>query len=278
MPLFFSLERGTDSSSITLAPGNVSVPKLDCYRRNNETDCPVRRETVPALAHAYGEAGAAANGGCRYGSDDDINNAPQSCDYFRSNSSSEFAFRYVDLAPNDFERRNFPYLGAGRILKVSVPVCNDFHPPGPGTADSVTDGKNDEWVWSFSNDTVKDAPITIPKSQAAFNATTYIWNGTQQPIDETHQKCGPRCVFVYALRNMAQSDGSTDTTIFQCQIQVSNVSNVTDPAHRLGDGLARMAAASISQTGRWRVPPESKDADWRQFNLFQYGFAAPSGL
>ena len=82
MPLFTALKSGYDSKGTTISPGDVSVPKLDCFYRSGMEECAPNQDLLdPAVAHTYGELGASSSQKCGYDSFDDIINGPQSCPY-----------------------------------------------------------------------------------------------------------------------------------------------------------------------------------------------------
>ncbi|KAL8650782.1 MAG: hypothetical protein Q9210_003627, partial [Variospora velana] len=56
-----------------------------------------------------------------------------------------------------------------------------------------------------------------------------------------------------------------------CPITVSEVINAQQPAHKVPDPTARLAAASIALSGRYTNPNESDDKHWQQYQWFPYG-------
>ena len=128
LPLFYTLDRGGDSTGVTLSAGTVDVPRINCFRRNNDTAC-ARPEVASSIASALGVGGAASNGGCPYNTDDDIGNGDQNCIYFKNTAAPEYAVRFPDLNPDDFNRTNYPFLQTGRIVKIAALQCNRFLPP-----------------------------------------------------------------------------------------------------------------------------------------------------
>ena len=270
LPLFASLESGFSSNGTTVAPGDVHIPRLDCFYKAGSNSCSTFQEEYdPAIAHTYGEAGILRGQDCGYNTTDDIISGGQECPYFYRNDRKEFAMRYAELNPLD-KTSAYPYFGAGRIVTASASNCNGYNVTGktPGTT-SDTDGTDNVFVWPFVNATAH-TKIEIPKANSAFSSTTYIWNDTALPRHAGAQACGPRCVYMYALRDLfGPNNGPHELFMFQCQITVSPVSSVTNPLHNLDDGVARTAAASIALSGRWRSPPEGRD--WRQYQLYQQG-------
>ncbi|KAI9884366.1 MAG: hypothetical protein M1823_003843 [Watsoniomyces obsoletus] len=276
LSIFSQLERGVDSNGIRIVRGDVTVPNLDCFYQAGSNHCsPHQDQYDPAIAHTYGGTGILRGEDCGYnGTLDDIGSRRQSCSYFYQNNTHEsadrkFAYRYADWNPDDGSRV-YPYLGTGRIITASASKCNMLNVTGiPLNTTSDPDGRDNVFVWPFANATV-NTTIDIPKPALARSSTTYIWNDEALPRDAVAQACGPRCVFVYAVRDMLDpSDGRHGLALFQCQITVDPVRNPTHPMHNLSDSVARTAAASIALTGRWRSGGDGRD--WRQYQLYQEG-------
>lgn len=268
LPLSASLKSGYNSSGVTVSPGYVNVAKLDCFYRSKSSECDEQSQRGPgaATAHVYGEGGTLRDQRCSYQSLDDIHKAPQTCLYLARDDHREFAVRYADSNPTDVTNA-YPYYGEQRIVTIAAEQCNgNLTALGPGTAD-YGDGPESDYVWVFQNSTGK-YPISVPRPLLAFDSTTYIWNGTDLPTNSSWLPCGPRCVVLYALRDM-QRGPDHEISIFQCHITISPVFNIKNPAHELSDGVARMAAASIALSGRIRRQPSA----WRQFQLYQTGAA-----
>ena len=265
LPLYASLRSGYNSSSTTISPGYVTVSKLDCFYRSNMEACGVDRYPLDAArAHTYGKRRTSRDQDCSYQSTDDISKGPQACIYFARKDQREFAVRYADSNPTDLTNA-YPYYGAQRIITTAATNCNgSFHVAGPSEGDSA-DGIRSEYVWQFENST-GIYPLSIPRSLLAARSTTYIWNDTNLPPRATLQACGPRCVVLYALRDMFRGSAH-EISIFQCHVTISLMSNTKDLAHELSDDMARTAGASIALSGRWR-----RDASaWRNFQLYQDG-------
>lgn len=165
----------------------------------------------------------------------------------------------------------YPYYGGQRFITAAATECNGNLTFSPHAADGH-DGPKSEFVWPFQNSTGIYS-LSIPRSILARASTTYIWNGTATPPLATQQTCGPRCIVLFALRDMDRGSNH-EITIFQCRITISLMSNVKNPAHVLSDNMARTAAASIALSGRWRLDfSGGPDLDWRQFQLYQDGAA-----
>ncbi|KAI9886825.1 MAG: hypothetical protein M1823_001398 [Watsoniomyces obsoletus] len=282
LSLSAQLESGFNSDGITVAPGIVTVPKLDCFYRSGGGSCNAEDGYQPAIVHTYGATGILRDKSCRYNTTDDILSGRQTCPYFSRNDRPEFAHRYADLNPEDTTMA-YPYFGAGRIITVSASNCVGYNMTVHGGAINTTndtDGKDNVLVWRFANATT-NMTLEVPRSSLAKTSTTYIWEDVKLPHKATAQSCGPRCVVVYALRDMVRNYFLSNGTkvqlpewfMFQCHITVSPVSNTTNPAHQVNNSVARTVAASIALTGRWRMTKThgAKDKDWRQYQLYQDG-------
>ncbi|KAL8846417.1 MAG: hypothetical protein Q9221_008499 [Calogaya cf. arnoldii] len=268
--LTYSMDNGVDSTTITTSRGNVSVPRLDCYY--NKGICTTLPDQPPEIAqneaHAYGELTEGLEG-CPYATDDDIFNSPQDCEYFYSKRDQEFAYRFAEYNPQDRGRRAYPYR-TRRLIKVSSGQCYRSSPRGNDVYFApFKDEPRSMVVLRFSNGT-DDELVSVDRSDTAFDSTTYAYLGEQAPQNATAVACGPRCIWVYAIRwNGTVTHRGTD--VFKCPITVSNVTNVDDPAHIVPDDTARMAAASIALTGRYTIPNGPMRRYWQQYQLYPYG-------
>ena len=264
--LTYSMDRGTDSSGIITHSGTSEVASLECYSNGNS--CPKEPETPQSIAHAYGEVTQSYKS-CAYGTDDDIKKANQSCTYFQRNDALEYAYRFREYNPAD-STRTYPFL-SDRIVKASPGRCYQFNID----ANSVypidgTDGIAGTFVYPFHNETYNSS-LAIPKADAAFDATSYVWNGTSPPQNDTEQSCGPRCVWLYAFQSIGVITHRPDL-VFQCPITVEDVSGVSesDTVRNISDEIARLAAASIALSGRY-TNPDGPTRVWQQYQLYPWG-------
>ena len=163
---------------------------------------------------------------------------------------------------------SFPHL-TDRIIKASTGTCYQYSVGIPTTIDS-TDGIQAEFVMPFYNATFNGS-LPIPRPDAAFDATTYIWNGTLAPQNETVQTCGPRCVYLYAFQSQGIQT-KRPNTMFQCPITIGEVtsSSPLQDAHKVPDDIARLAAASIALVGRYTNPKGSDGKVWTQYQLYPW--------
>lgn len=267
--LTYSMDGGTDSANIIRSTGVVNVPLLNCYYDNGlcATRPKAPAEIVQNVAHSYGEI-TRGQLRCPYTSDSDIRVAPQNCTYFYNTANPEFAFRYSEYNPKD-DARAYPYL-TDRIIKTSASDCyqyeminSSFH-----KIDSP-DGLQDTWVLPFHNETYNGS-IPIPRSNAAFDSTTYVYNETSVPQNLTMSSCGPRCISLYAFRSYGTAT-KRPSVMFKCSVMVGEVSNAGNDTQQLPDMNARLAAASIALTGRYTNPYKSNIRDWQQYQLYPYG-------
>lgn len=265
--LTYSMDRGTDSSGILTSSGKINASSLECYRDSIlNLNCPTAPETPQSLAHAYGEITTALVY-CSYTTDDDIKAAPQDCAYFGKDDGEEFAYRYMEYSLSD-PARAYPYL-TNRIIRASPGDCYQYSVGNYDEVDS-TDGIQGTRIYQFYNATYNGS-LPIPRPSEEFDSTTFIWNGTATPIDETVQSCGPRCVWLYAYQGLGIMS-KRPSLIFQCPITVGEVSNTNQSAHRLSDENARLAGASIALSGRYTNPDGlDKPSVWEQYQLYSWG-------
>lgn len=85
-------------------------------------------------------------------------------------------------------------------------------------------------------------------------ATTYI--------AETEEVCGPRCARVWAFQAKVK-EKNVPSTLYDCNITISNVSNPALPEHILPDMQARIAAGAIGLDG---FHHENTTKQWVRFH------------
>lgn len=255
--------RSLDSSTLTWTTASY-------YNNGNCTTDPDQPpEVAQNQAHAYGEASLRERA-CNYATDEDIFKQPQNCTYFaRTNGrefGQEFAYRYSEYNPGD-QARAYPYL-TKRLIKTSTGQCYQYK-PGRGYFELSPDGPDSVAVWPYSNGTTEGL-LRIARTNMAFDSTTYAYTGLKAPQNASAVTCGPRCIWLYAVR---QSGTVTHrgNDIFMCPITVSEVSDAQQPEHEVPDSTARLAAASIALSGRYTNPNGSDERHWQQFQWFPYG-------
>lgn len=270
LSLNYSMDSGTDSAGIYTGDGSVRAAKLDCYYEHGY--CPVAPGPQMITAHTYGEL-ILERQCCRYNGTSNIQTADQTCPYFCHDNGQEFAYRYVEYNSLDTAHA-YPYF-TNRTVRASAGQCYQYKvdwAKSP-TIDS-TDGDNDMKVFAFTNGTFT-GHLPIPRSEGGWNSTTYVYNGSALPQDDTETACGPRCLWIYVLR--LGSGNPLPANIFSCPITVSEVYNATEKWQILPDRTARLAAASIALTGRYTSPAGTPV--WQQYQLYSWGaFRETHGL
>ena len=263
LSLNYSLDSGVNSTGIYTGHGTVSVAKLDCYYVDGSCD------VVPAAhfttAHTYGELIRGWQC-CPYHDDSGIENANQTCPYFCHDNKQEFAYRYNVYNPDDTAHA-YPYL-TNRTVRASAGQCYRYDiDVAHSSLASSTDGNKDVKIFAFTNGTFT-GHLPIPRSDSASNSTTYVYNGSAIPFDETKTACGPRCIWIHAMRH--EGAYSPAAHIVSCPITVSEVYNAAQDWQILPDAPARTAAASIALTGRY-TNPAGLGTVWQQYQLYPQG-------
>lgn len=270
------MDKGQDSQSITTSTDNVMVPLLNCYYNNGT--CTTGDNEPPEIAqneaHSYGEITPGQNA-CLYTTNDDIFNTRQDCDYFINRNQHEFAYRFMEYNPDD-GGRSYPYL-THRLIKASAGKCYQYTTGTPHNIASHN-GPRSIRVWPYKNGTYNET-IAIPISDTAFDSTTYAYLGDLEPQNAPLQRCGPRCIKLYAFRSGGPVT-NRDEAVFQCPITISDVTNSTNQAHDVPNDVARMAAASIALTGRYTNLPGDAPGQkhWQQFQLYPLGYVCPFAI
>ena len=259
--LAYSMDKGSNASETTTTNGLVNASFLDY------SDMRIGPDALQGQIHALGEITPSWYQ-CPYTSDGDITRAEQSCKYFANNNGQEYAYRFLEYSPADFTFA-YPYR-TKRIIKASPGRCYKYK-VGDITTVNSPDGAQATWSYPFYNDTYK-GNLQIPRPLAALGATTFVWNGTETPQNETDptQICGPRCVVLYAMQ-AADLTTSRPVSIFQCPITVDKVTEATQANHSISDENARLMAASIALSGR-ATNPTGKRLDWQQYQLYVAGY------
>lgn len=258
LSLNYSMDSGTDARGTYTVHGNVQSPQLDCFYQFGQ--CP----QVPGAEMTYSNVLGQQLAGqriCPYNDSSQILTADQSCAVFLRQDHLEAAYRFKEYNPGDVLSA-FPHL-TNRTIRANVGQCYQYDIDWENSPIiSDTDGKD-----NFNKTYTGHLPI--PKSEGAFNSTTYVYNGTEIPRDETGIACGPRCLKMYALR-LGDANPVPAPHIFGCEISISDVFNATQDAHQVGNSPARNAAASIALTGRFTTPV-ANTLLWRQYQLYTWG-------
>ncbi|KAI4159256.1 MAG: hypothetical protein LQ342_006717 [Letrouitia transgressa] len=261
--LTYELNDGTDWNGTYLRNGSVNVPNLTCYFHSN--GCPnevFKEEITQGQAHSNGNVGSNVECGA-YDTISDILQSRQNPDFFCRRVQAQFAYRFSEYNPSD-NQSTYPHF-TNRTITASAGTCFEYNQTGfePGTD---ANGFPGALRYTFSNGTYNDS-ISIPFASGGLKATTYIYRGINPPERATIQSCGPRCIWLWAFRFPGTEQSPR---FYQCPINISTVSNVTDVRQEVPDGIARTAAAAIALQGRWSNG--TGHMSWEQMQFYPFGF------
>lgn len=263
--LTYSVDDGTDYRGTYTRDGIVNASYLSCYQRLG-LDCETSITTGHALAHAYGEYGSPFLCGDYTELADVLNSTVDYAYYCRQTPQNrEFAYRFNEYNPTD-EQFSYPHF-TNRIITAWSGACLRYNVTAKVQVPEISgDGQGQNM--SYGNSTFNGS-ITIPDAALGLASTTYIYRGPDPPeANGPATSCGDRCVMMWASKNSSASPNDS-TTLFQCPINVSPVSNVMQDAHQVPDSVARIAAASIALQGRWS--PNNGDRDYTQYQFYTNG-------
>ena len=264
LSLNYSMDSGSTSEDAYAIPGMPDVAKLDCFYLQG--NCPQAPGIQMVNANSYGSL-QQVQPCCFYNDTEDILKQNQSCTTYCRSDSQEFAYRFKEFNPLD-TTLSYPFL-TDRTVRASVGQCYQYTIDGnTSTFTSDSDGQNNVEVFAFTNGSYTGY-LPIPRSDGAFNSTTYVYNGTDTPESEAQLSCGPRCMKMYAFR-LGEPGINPATNMFECEISVSDVFNATEDFHHISDGTARIAVASIGLTGRF-THDTSGNLIWNQYSLYTWG-------
>ncbi|MDI1490389.1 MAG: hypothetical protein OHK93_001591 [Ramalina farinacea] len=271
---------GTNWNGTYLRPGNVTAARLNCYDDIfNSVPCSYPKandtnlKTIQALAHVYGEL-ALSNQCCTYETNADVLTSGHDCRYFcrRDRHNQEFQYRFKEFNPDDFNvnvsTKAYPHF-TNRTISASG-NCSSYSVEN----DHITDSGCDHYFEYKNADGSVRGNITIPQAYIGISSTTYIYRGLNPPQNAPAQQCGDRCTIVWAYRGTGDPFDSTvkaSSQIYQCNVTVTAVTNTTDQIKELPDDMARLAAASISLSGRKSGPGPN---DWNQYQFYPLGFVS----
>lgn len=143
-----------------------------------------------------------------------------------------------------------------RVITASSGKCLVYHETGSTQGSARRN-------YTYTNGS-HSGSIEIPYALEELRATSYIYCGFQKPEDADLQKCGPRCMTMWAHRNLG---GGQKSQFFQCPITVSEVNNTNnDPRKQVPDNVAYLAAASIGVIGRG-----NPKHGWPQYQFSPFG-------
>lgn len=262
--LTYSVDDGTDYQSTFIRDGIVNASYLSCYQRAG-LDCKTSIATGHALAHAYGESGSPF--AC--GEYTELAEVLKSTTYYmyycrQTPQKQEFAYRFIEYNPAD-ESNSYPHF-TNRIITAWSGACLSYNVTGMVKVPEISnDGQGQNM--SYGNSTFNGS-INIPGSALGLASTTYIYRDNNPPEENPATACGDRCIMMWASKNPGASPNAS-TTLYQCPINVSPVSNATQDAHQVPASVARIAAASIALQGRWSL--NNGDRDYTQYQYYAYG-------
>ena len=240
----------------------VRARNLTAYFNANES---LSDELNQATAHSWGEISQSLESCGPYNDITDISNSKYDPPYYcrRTSEPQEFAYRFKEYNPSDTEE-TYPFF-TDRIITVSSGTCFKYEVPNadlPGTQCIDPQARN----YTFQNSTYTSS-ICIPIASDGWAATIYMYLGTKTPVYDEANRCGDRCMWIWAFRTWGPEIGpQSPPAIFQCPITVNEVSNATMDAQQIPDAVARVAAASIALQGRWTGPETNKIWTQYQFN------------
>ena len=157
----------------------------------------------------------------------------------------EYSYRFNEYNFNDKDK-SYPYF-TNRIIIARSGDCITYDEINRIYLPDVHGNGNGFKIW-YRNDTFNNS-ISIPKSSLGNYATTYIYRGSKPPAEAKSTACGDRCITMWAYKNPITSN--LTGTLYECPINVTVVSNAMQDAHKIPDGVAREAAASIALQERW---------------------------
>lgn len=260
-----SVDDGTDYRDTFIRDGTVNASDLSCYQ-DPPLDCTKNIATGHALAHAYGEYGSDFECGHYTDLAEVLNSTAYYLYYCRQTPQKrEFAYRFSEYNPSD-DQNSYPHF-TNRIITAWSDACFTYNVTGSVKVPDISgDGQGQKL--SYGNGTFNDS-ISIPESALGLLSTTYIYRDTNPPEENgPATSCGDRCIMMWAYKNRSKLLNES-TTLYQCPIHVSPVSNAMQDVHQVPDSVARIAAASIALQGRWS--DNDGNRDYTQYQFYAYG-------
>ena len=258
--LTYSVDDGKDYNDTYTKAGTVTASNLASYFNGNNS---LGYEDNQALAHSWGQSTKAQP--CEsYMDIAEVYESRNNPFYFcrRTTGKQEFAYRFKEFNNDDVDKI-YPYF-TNRLVTASSGLCFEY------TVLSNTFGYDHDGNklcnFTFSNSTYTSS-ISIPMSSERWSATVYIYRGPDLPQLTEVNSCGDRCLWIWAHRTSVPNNNTS--TLFQCPVTISEVSNATTPLHDIPDPVARVAAASIALQGRWAWNGANKTWTQYQFNAWK---------
>ncbi|KAL8847561.1 MAG: hypothetical protein Q9221_007420 [Calogaya cf. arnoldii] len=262
--LTFDMVDGKSFNDTYTKPGLVNASFLKCYDGGKSYFCP-SDATAHSTAHLYGDKIQGIAFGQYHTIDEVVSSKDEYLYYALENGTNpEFTYRFQEYNPLDLERK-YP-LFTNRTITASAGECLVYEMTNVETVEDV-DGQGPGTIFRYKNQTLTEEIIT-PQASLGGRATTYIYKGPGAP-QNTDDRCGPRCLWLWAYKSKAQVDDIGPWTFYKCPITVSKVRNAWNYSQVVPDQVASIAAVSIALQGRW-----SGDADnpnFRQYQFYPYG-------
>ncbi|KAL8642578.1 MAG: hypothetical protein Q9226_008494 [Calogaya cf. arnoldii] len=259
--LTFDMVDGKSFNDTYTESGIVNASYLECYEAGeNPYACSAG---AYSRAHIYGEKGQSTCG--LYKSIDEVVKSEQDHVYYCSQNATnpEFAYRFKEYNPGDMEA-TYP-LFTNRTITASAGECFVYPVKNEKKVNDV-EGKGPGKNFTYGSDTLTEK-IQIPDSSLGWHGTTYMYKGFQAPED-TENRCGPRCMWLWAFKNGGPSKEINDReppTFYKCPITISEVSNVSNDSQIIPNEVARIAAVSLALQGRWTGDPDNRNYNQYQF-------------
>ncbi|KAL6721495.1 hypothetical protein ACLMJK_000599 [Lecanora helva] len=236
--------------------GPVVAPDLSDYAPVKPGAEPAPEGRRQGLAHSYGQLTFTSTEWCgNYTTIEDVLNSKVNYEYYcnRAPGHQEFAYRYLEWDPKDAQR-TYPWM-TDRVITTSSGPCRIYNE----THNKLGPARK---TYFYSNGT-SNGTIEIPYSYENNGATTYIYRGWHEPAIAEQQRCGPRCLWMWAHRAWSKAEPST---FYECPITISNVSNTNDdPLKQVPDSMAYLAAASIAVDGK-----HDSTGNWTQWQFVPF--------
>ena len=255
--LTYDFNEGSDYNSTYVTNGTVNASDLSCYFHNQACPPPVSsgEQVKQGLAHSYGQLALSSDCGS-YSHISEVLESKHNYDYFCRRIPGQHAFthRFVEYNPHDAQRA-YPRM-TDRVITASSGPYLTYH-----EVDSKMETTRRNYTFTNNNGSV--FWIDIPDAVEIPGSTSYVYKGFYSPETAEGQRCGPRCVWMWAHRNIGEGQSST---IYQRPISISNVTDVMSDEQIVPDNVAYLAAASIGINGRGDAT-----SGWIQYQFSPFG-------
>ena len=251
----YDFNSGWDYKHTYVTPGTVIAPNLGCYVHNQA--CSKQEATRQGLAHSYGQLTLGSNCGT-YTDIAEVLTSRDKYDYWCRRvptDQQQFAYWFLEFNPDDTQQA-YPWL-SDRIITATPGKCLIYD-----EVKFIEGPSRRIYTYKSLNDS-DDGTIEIPYALEIPSATAYIYRGFHEPSNADQQRCGSRCMWMWAHRNISGKEGSR---FYKCPITISDVTNTNNDAQKFPDDLAYLAAASIGVNGR-----SDGTENWTQFQFSRFG-------